>query len=235
MFRGTLMRAAAFPVAMLCLAPPTAATAQEAGGVTMEMTSGSTSNTNTSQGNEQVINFSSAEQRKRTEFVSVPDVSAPSVVGGNPCVIGASFGASGLGFGVAAGVGVQDPECEMRQQVALLANIGLTDVAIARFCMEDEVREAFALSGRPCPQTVAAAPAAAPAPAAVAPRATPVAATATAPALSAPVVAGVAAAGATPLARAEDCPDYRRLVRGDTSFGEWPAACQALHMARTGG
>jgi hypothetical protein len=235
MFPKTLMRAAAFPVAALCASLPIAAAAQDTG-VNMEMNSGSTSNTTTSQGNEQVINFSSTEQRKRTEFVSVPDVSAPSVVGGNPCVIGASFGASGLGFGVAAGVGVQDPECEMRQQVALLANIGLTDVAIARFCMEDDVREAFALSGRPCPQAVAAAPAPVAAVAApVTPRATPVAATATAPALSAPVVAGVAAAGATPLARAEDCPNYRQLVRGDSSFGEWPAACQALHVARTGG
>jgi hypothetical protein len=204
-------------------------------GVNMEMTSGSTSNTSTTQGNEQVINFGGTEQRKRTEFVSVPDVSAPSVVGGNPCVIGASFGAAGLGFGVAAGVGIQDPECEMRQQVALLANIGLTDVAVARFCMDDRVREAFALTGRPCPTTEVVGTAAAPRPVASAPRATPVAATETAPALSAAAVAASATANATPLARAEDCPDYRRLVRSDLSFSEWPAACRALHVARTGG
>ena len=105
--------------------------------------------TTTTQGNAQSVSFNSATPLGRTELVTVPDAIAPSIVGGNPCVVSASIAGSGLGFGFSAGVGLQDPECEARQQVALLVNMGAVDVAIARFCMEEAVREAFRMANRP--------------------------------------------------------------------------------------
>lgn len=131
----------------------------------------SQSTTNTTQGNAQNMIFNSAQPLRRSEVVTTPDAIAPSIAGGNPCVINGSIGVSGMGFGVSGGLGIQDPECETRQQVALLVNMGAIDVAIARFCMEAEIREAFRLAGKPCPDEVAAAETAAAQPRAVQPAA----------------------------------------------------------------
>jgi hypothetical protein len=212
----------------------------------MEMTAdgSSTNMTTTTQGNTQALTIEASEPLRRSELKTVPDAVAPSIVGGNPCVVGASVGVSGLGFGVSGGLGVQDPECEMRQQVALLANIGMQEAAIARFCMDRRVAEAFRMSGRPCPQDAAAARAAArPAPA---PAAAPVVA-ATPAAQPTPAALAVETAAVTrsstidlparPVAAietaavAENCDNYARLRRSGISFGEWSPACQARHRA----
>lgn len=174
----------------------------------MMMTADSNSTTTTTQGNAQSVTFNTSPPLRRTEFVSVPDAIAPSFGGGNPCVVSASIATSGLGFGISAGVGLQDPECEMRQQVALLANMGLEDVAVARFCMDDNVREAFRLAGTPCPQE----------PAAVA---------------GVPAAAKLAVATAPVTIRPKDeCADLETVRASDLAFGEWPAACRQRHIAR---
>jgi hypothetical protein len=95
---------------------------------------------------------------------NTPEVIAPSVVGGNPCSVGASGGVSLPGFGVALGGTWADKACERRQEAALLFNMGENKVAVELMCQDDSVRNAMRVSGRPCtadiqPAAVAQAPA----------------------------------------------------------------------------
>jgi len=72
-----------------------------------------------------------------TRIANTPDAYAPAVPGGNPCIIGQSAGVSMPGVGLAMGTGYQDKECELRQQAALLANMGLTDASIVLMCQQN--------------------------------------------------------------------------------------------------
>src|SRR6202020_3656205 len=54
---------------------------------------------------------------------NTPEVIAPSVVGGNPCSVGASGGVSLPGFGLAVGGSWEGKGCERRQLAALLYNM----------------------------------------------------------------------------------------------------------------
>lgn len=81
---------------------------------------------------------------------NTPEVIPPSVVGGNPCAIGASGGMAVAGFGIAAGGTWADRSCERRQQAALLFNMGESKVALELMCQDDHVRDAMKLSGKPC-------------------------------------------------------------------------------------
>jgi hypothetical protein len=116
---------------------------------------------------------------------NTPEVIAPSVVGGNPCAVGASGGLSLPGFGVALGGTWADKACERRQQAALMFNMGETKVAYELMCQDDNVRSAMRVSGKPCAADIASAPVAQ-APVSVA------APTSTAAAAPAPVVIAVA-------------------------------------------
>jgi hypothetical protein len=96
---------------------------------------------------------------------NTPEVIAPSVVGGNPCSVGASGGISLPGFGVALGGTWADKACERRQQAALLFNMGENKVAVELMCQDDNVRTAMKAGGKPCTadiQPVASAPAVGP-------------------------------------------------------------------------
>jgi hypothetical protein len=115
---------------------------------------------------------------------NTPEVIAPSVVGGNPCAVGASGGLSLPGFGVALGGTWADKACERRQQAALMFNMGETKVAYELMCQDDNVRSAMRVSGKPCAADLAPAPVAQ-APVSAAP-------TSTAAAAPAPVVIAVA-------------------------------------------
>jgi hypothetical protein len=98
---------------------------------------------------------------------NTPEVIAPSIVGGNPCAVGASGGLSLPGFGIALGGTWADRACERRQQAALLFNMGEQKVALELMCQDDNVRTAMKVGGKTC---AADAPVAqAPAPVAQAP------------------------------------------------------------------
>jgi hypothetical protein len=102
---------------------------------------------------------------------NTPELIPPSVVGGNPCSVGASGGVSLPGFGVALGGTWADRACERRQQAALLFNMGEQKVAMELMCQDDSVRAAMRTSGKPCTTdtvSIAQAPSAQP-PAAVQP------------------------------------------------------------------
>ena len=55
-----------------------------------------------------------------TTLRNVPEVIAPSIVGGNPCSVGASGGGAVAGFGISFGATWADRACERRQESALL-------------------------------------------------------------------------------------------------------------------
>jgi hypothetical protein len=81
---------------------------------------------------------------------NTPEVIAPSVLGGNPCAVGASGGIALPGFGLALGGTWADRACERRQQAALLFNMGEQKVAIELMCQDDNVRSAMKTSGKAC-------------------------------------------------------------------------------------
>ena len=89
---------------------------------------------------------------------NTPEVIPPSVVGGNPCSVGASGGVALPGFGVALGGTWADKACERRQQAALLFNMGENRVAFELMCQDDNVRNAMRLAGRPCAADIPLAP-----------------------------------------------------------------------------
>jgi hypothetical protein len=88
---------------------------------------------------------------------NVPDVVAPSIVGGNPCAVGVSGGVAVAGFGISGGGTWADRACERRQEAALLYNIGQHNASIALLCQDDHVREAMYSVGQACGTRVAMA------------------------------------------------------------------------------
>jgi hypothetical protein len=119
---------------------------------------------------------------------NTPEVIAPSVVGGNPCSVGASGGVSMPGFGISLGGTWADKACERRQQAALMFNMGEAKVAYELMCQDDNVRTAMRVSGKPCATDIAPAPVAQ----------APAIAVATVPATTAPITLAVAHLPAAP-------------------------------------
>jgi hypothetical protein len=81
---------------------------------------------------------------------NTPEIVAPNISGGNPCLVGISGGGAGPGIGITFGVGYSDRGCERRNSAALLSNIGERDVAVELMCDDDGVRQAMARTGHPC-------------------------------------------------------------------------------------
>ncbi len=95
-----------------------------------------------------------------TTLRNTPEIIAPSIIGGNPCTVGASGGVSLPGFGIVTGGSWEGKACERRQLAALLYNIGhgtsgakggaLQDAAVEVLCVDPGVRSAFMRIGQPC-------------------------------------------------------------------------------------
>lgn len=85
-----------------------------------------------------------------TTIRNVPEIVAPNISGGNPCLVGVSGGGAGPGIGITLGFGYSDKGCDRRNNAALLSNMGLKDTAAELMCDDDHVREAMLRSGHPC-------------------------------------------------------------------------------------
>ena len=109
-------------------------------------TSGSTGSTGTAGGGDPTINYTGGYTVR-----NVPEVIAPSVIGGNPCSVGISAGMAVAGFGITGGGTWADRACERRQQAALLYNIGEKNAAIALMCEDERVLTAMNEAGVGCP------------------------------------------------------------------------------------
>ena len=96
----------------------------------------------------QTMNFSTpADVTTRTsgttEVRTVPTVFAPDMVTTANCMIGASGGASGLGWGFALGTGIEDKNCTRRENARLLKNLGKEAAAVKLMCNDPEVAAAL--------------------------------------------------------------------------------------------
>ena len=85
-----------------------------------------------------------------TVVKNVPEIVAPNISGGNPCLVGVSGGGAGPGIGITLGIGYSDRGCERRNSAALLNNIGEKAAAVELMCDDDRVRAALARAGQPC-------------------------------------------------------------------------------------
>jgi hypothetical protein len=85
-----------------------------------------------------------------TTLRNTPEIIAPNISGGNPCLVGISGGGAGPGIGITLGIGYADRGCERRNSAALLSNMGQKDVAVELMCDDQAVREAMARTGHPC-------------------------------------------------------------------------------------
>ena len=100
-------------------------------------------------------NFTSTQTLRNT-----PEIIAPSIVGGDPCTVGASGGVTLPGFEIVTGGSWEGKACERRQLAALLFNMGhgpsgakgdtLQEAAVEVLCVEAGVREALKRIGQPC-------------------------------------------------------------------------------------
>jgi hypothetical protein len=100
-------------------------------------------------------NFTSTQTLRNT-----PEIIPPSIVGGDPCTVGASGGVTLPGFGIVTGGSWEGKACERRQLAALLFNMGhgtpgakgntLQEAAVEVLCVEAGVREALKRIGQPC-------------------------------------------------------------------------------------
>lgn len=81
----------------------------------------------------------------------VPDVYAPGLTtsGDDMCVGSASGGLTLSGVGALFGMTTRDSHCRMIKGTKLLMQAGMTDAALRRMCMDDEMREAI---GDQCPE-----------------------------------------------------------------------------------
>ncbi len=190
-------------------------------------TGGSSSTSGGSSGSDQALGTTTGNSGSNNNYTSTqtlrntPEIVAPSIVGGNPCTVGASGGVSLPGFGIVTGGSWEGKACERRQLAALLYNMGhdipgakgefLQDAAVEVLCVDVAVRQALGRIGQPCvvdrggpPMTAAPTASMAPAPS-IAPK--PVASTATGRrnmAAAAPMAAPVAA----PSPAAKQYPDW---------------------------
>jgi len=95
------------------------------------------------QGNAQNITFNGATPLESTTIRAVPTIMAPSVGMTANCMIGTSGGVAGLGFGIAAGGGIEDKECTLRETARLLAGLGQKDAALRLMCTNQGVAKAL--------------------------------------------------------------------------------------------
>ena len=91
-----------------------------------------------------------------TEVRTVATVVAPDMVTTANCIVGASGGATGLGWGFAIGTGIEDKNCTRRENARLLKNLGKAEAAVKIMCNDPEVAAAL---GADCPPVVQPLPA----------------------------------------------------------------------------
>lgn len=86
-----------------------------------------------------------------TPRIPVSTALAPSLVSGQDTCLGSVSGAAqGTMFGLSLGGTVRDRHCEMLKATKLLVALGLEGAALARICLDEDMRTALAASGTDC-------------------------------------------------------------------------------------
>ncbi len=165
-----MVRRLAFALVCLCAAVP-AASAQTSTSNTSTSNSSSDANTTTNAGSvatsqagtsSAVINqFQNTPSHTDATIRNVPNTGGIALFGGtNPCTVGAAGTVSAVGVGVGLGGQWSARGCERRNAAVILFQANMPDVAVAVLCQDEDIRNAFRASGRPCPQDVRTAAAA---------------------------------------------------------------------------
>lgn len=92
-----------------------------------------------------VVNGDTYNQRRQP----VNTAYAAGLVGG-PCTGSASGGIQTSGIGISLGGTSKDEDCNMRNNAAMLVNLGQADAAVMLMCGNDAIREAMTAVGRRC-------------------------------------------------------------------------------------
>lgn len=110
---------------------------------------GSSTNTNGSDVNIDSHNVSTSIPQKRDP---VNSATAPSLTSSDDTCMGStSAGGQAIGFGFSVGSTWTDDHCRTLKSSRLLYNMGLQDAAIARLCLDPDVKIALNQSETPCP------------------------------------------------------------------------------------
>lgn len=172
-----------------------------------------------------------SDTRNTSKVKNVPDAIAPSIVGGNPCMISASVGGSGIGFGFGVGIGVEDEGCETRQVTALISNMGDRQAALMHLCMNDSrVENTVKAMGFATCQAYAGVITPGSARVALAAAAQPVSMQgATNPTV---IITPAQRPVSTSMTLAGECDDreYKALRSGGEAWDQWSPACRARHV-----
>lgn len=111
--------------------------------------SNASSGVNANQGQNSTMNLNQTAAKIPN---NTPDVFAPQVNNTAPCMRSVAGGVSAAGFGLAFGAGDEDEDCNMRENVILLHNIGRDELAMQYYCdNEPKIRAAADKLGVPCP------------------------------------------------------------------------------------
>ena len=78
-----------------------------------------------------------------TTVRAAPTVTPPTVGMTANCMIGASGGIAGLGFGISGGGGIEDKECTLRETARLLFGLGENEAAVKVLCNNRLIADAI--------------------------------------------------------------------------------------------
>jgi hypothetical protein len=81
---------------------------------------------------------------------------APLVAGEDTCMGSSSVGGQGVGFGLSIGTTWTDDNCRHLKNSRQLVALGYHRAATALMCVDEDVKDAMAAAGTPCPGTAAA-------------------------------------------------------------------------------
>lgn len=118
-------------------------------------TGGSVANSGNTAGNSSSsITINEAAAPDKVTVKSAPNVAAPglaSAINNDLCVVSASFGGSGIGFGLAIGMQYRDEDCVRRVNARQLYNMGYQKAAVVLMAQDPNVRKALEDAGEVLP------------------------------------------------------------------------------------
>lgn len=118
-------------------------------------TGGSVANSGNTAGNSSsAITINEASQPDKVTYKTVPNVGAPglaSAINNDLCVVSASMGGSGVGFGFAIGMQYRDEDCVRRVNARQLYNMGYAKASVLLMAQDPNVRKALEDAGEVLP------------------------------------------------------------------------------------
>lgn len=103
-------------------------------------------------GNAQAVTQNFSAQKRNPASTAF---AAPLVAAEDTCMGSSSAGGQAVGFGLSVGSTWKDGDCVRRKDARELHNMGQKGAALALLCQNDQVANAMATAGTPCPRSSA--------------------------------------------------------------------------------